>query len=416
MKKSKRLLIGFILLWVVGFTVVWGVTLLKKSPGKKIGLQNILSGELLSSLGAGKQKEGSDKDIGAGIGQDETSGMSPESQAVPVRCYKVRAEDFKDDLPVMGLVKGALEINLKFEVNGVIEEINFREGDLIYEKDLIAMLNKKDAQLKIDYSESKLQIAETQELVAQKKLEIHENLYKIGGIIKAKLEEVQLEAKGVEFQVKSARVELASAKSEFEKTHLYAPRDGVLGSRDAEIGEFVTPNDKVATLYDTMEVFVDLGIVEKDIDKIALGQDVTVTVDAYPGAVFKGTTDNVFPVIEGKSRTLTVRVRIENEDAMLLPGMFARAMITVAEFKDAIVIPSMSLDKTDEGYNIFVVSENNTADSRPVEVAYVTTDYTVIASGLYEEEIVVVDTPRELKNGMPVKIIDIQEPAALEKE
>lgn len=414
MKKSKRLLIGFILLWVVGFTVVWGVTLLKKSPGKKIGLQNILSSGLLSSFGSGKQKETSDKDA---IVQDMPGeGMRPESQAVPVRCYKVGAEDFKDDLQVMGLVKGVLEIDLKFEVNGVIEEIHFREGDLIYKKDLIATLNKKDAQLKIDYSESKLQTAETQELVAKKKLEIHENLYKIGGIIKAKLEEVQLEAKGAELQVKSARVELASAKAEFEKTHLYAPRDGVLGSRDAEMGEFVTPNDKVATLYDTMEVFVDLGVVEKDIDKIALGQDVMVTVDAYPGAVFKGTTDNVFPVIEGKSRTLTVRVRIENQDAMLLPGMFARAMITVAEFKDAIVIPSMSLDKTDEGYNIFVVSEDNTVNSRPIEVAYVTTDYTVIASGLYEEEIVVVDTPRELKNGMPVKIIDIQESAVLEEE
>jgi len=412
MKKSKGLLIGFILLWVVGFMVVWGVTLLKKSPGKKIGLQNILSGEALSSLVSGKKKATSDKDVA----QDIQGGMSPESQAVPVRCYKVGAEDFKDILPVMGLVRGALEIDLKFEVNGVIEEINFREGDLIYKKDLIAMLNKKDAQLKIDYSESKLQTAETQELVAQKKLEIHENLYKIGGIIKAKLEEVQLEAKGAGLQAKSARVELASAEAEFEKTHLYAPRDGVLGSRDAEIGEFVTPNDKVATLYDTMEVFVDLGIVEKDIDKIALGQDVTVTVDAYPGAVFEGTTDNVFPVIEGKSRTLTVRVKIENEYAMFLPGMFARAMITVAEFQDAIVIPSMSLDKTDEGYNIFVVSDDNTVNSRPVEVAYVTTDYTVIASGLYEEEIVVVDTPRELKDGMPVRIIDIQEPAVLEEE
>ena len=391
--------------------VVWGVTLLKKSPGKKIGLQNILSGEALSSLVSGKQKATSDKDVA----QDMPGDISPESQAVPVRCYKVGAEDFKDELPVMGLVRGALEIDLKFEVNGVIEEISFREGDLIYKKDLIAVLNKKDAQLKIDYSESKLQTAETQELVAQKKLEIHENLYKIGGIIKAKLEEVQLEAKGAALQSKSARVELASAEAEFEKTHLYAPRDGVLGSRDVEVGEFVTPNDKVATLYDTMEVFVDLGIVEKDIDKIALGQDVTVTVDAYPGAVFEGTTDNVFPVIEGKSRTLTVRVRIENEYAMLLPGMFARAMITVAEFEDAIVIPSMSLDKTDEGYNIFVVSDN-TVNSRPVEVAYVTTDYTVIASGLYEEEIVVVDTPRELKDGMPVRIIDIQEPAALEEE
>ena len=136
----------------------------------------------------------------------------------------------------------------------------------------------------------------------------------------------------------------------------------------------------------------------------------TITVDTYPGMAFKGTVDNIFPIIEGKSRTLTVRTEIQNPDALLLPGMFARALITVAEFYNAIVVPSMSLDKTDEGYKIFTVDEtSNTVSSRVVEVAYVTTDYTVIASGLYEGVMVITDTPQELKEGMPVDIIEVQE-------
>jgi len=104
-----------------------------------------------------------------------------------------------------------------------------------------------------------------------------------------------------------------------------------------------------------------------------------------------------------------LRVGIRNEDALLLPGMFARAMITVAEFEDAIVVPSMSLNKTDQGYSIFTVSDENTVSSRPVEVAYITTDYTVIDSGLYEGELVVTDTPQELRDGMPVNVIEVQE-------
>lgn len=389
MKKSKRLLIGFILLWVVGFLVIWGITIFKKSPLKKFGIPGMKTEEEIT---------------------EDARMSSAASDAVPVRCYRVGLADFKDDLPVMGVVKGALEIDLKFEINGVIESIDFREGDIIYEGDLIATLDKKDAKLKVEYSESKLASAKTQYLAAKKKLEIHENLYEIGGIIKAKLEEVELEVKSAELQTESAEIELKSAEVELEKTNLYAPRDGVLGSRDAEIGEFVTSQNKIATLYDTMEVFVELGIVEKDIDKIALGQDVKISVDAHPGEGFTGTVDNVFPVIEGKSRTLTVRVRVRNSEAMLLPGMFARAMITVAEFIDAIVVPSMSLDKTDEGYKIFTVDERNgTVSSRIVQVAYVTTDYTVIASGLYEGELVVTDVPQELRDGMPVNILEVQE-------
>ena len=388
MKKSKTILIGFILLWVVGFLVVWGFSLFKQKAAEKAQMTE-----------TGMRKT----DIAADATQLQ------DVEAAHVRCYRAAPTDFKDELPVLGTVKGALEIKLRFEVNGVVEVIDFREGDIIYKGDLIASLDKKDAQLKVEYAKSKLESAKLQALAAKKKLEIHGNLYDIGGIIRAKLEEVELEARSAALQVKSGKVELKSAESEIVKTSLYAPRDGVLGSRDVEVGEFVTPHDKVATLYGIGEVFVELGIVEKDIDKITLGQGVSVTVDAYPGEVFTGVIDNVFPVIEGKSRTLTVRVRIENPDAMLLPGMFSRAMITVAEFSDAIVVPSLSLDRTDEGYKIFTVDEDNVVSARSVEVDYVTSDYTVIAFGIYEDDLVVVDSSQELKDGMVVNIIEVQE-------
>lgn len=416
MKKSKRLLIGFILLWVIGFAVVWGITLLKKSPLKKIDLPGMFTkdkGQEIKDKGQGTKEKGIE---GMPEMMTGTSGAGPESEAVSVRAYKIGLTDFKDDLPVMGTVKGLLEIELKFEINGVVENINFREGDIIYKGDLIATLDKKDAQLKVDYSKSKLESAKVQLLAAQKKLEIHKNLYDIGGIIKAKLEEVELEVRSAEHQAKSAEVELKSAESELAKTNLYAPRDGVLGSRDAEVGEFVTPQNRVATLYEVKEVFVELGVVENDIDKIAPNQKVVVTVDAHPGMTFNGNVDYIFPVIEGKSRTLTVRVKLDNPDIMLLPGMFSRAMITVAEFKDAIVVPSLSLNKGDEGYKVFVVDANNKVITRPVSVEYVTTDYSVIGKGLEPGELIVTETPQELKDEMLVEIIEVQEPAPTNNE
>lgn len=394
MKKFKFLLIGFIALWVVVFAVMWGATLLKKG---KLTLPAIFQKK--SGAETAGQKEIAAPQIMGGAGQE----------AISVRAFKVSRADFKDDLPVMGTVKGTLEIELKFEVSGVVETINFREGDMVSAGDLMAALNKKDAELKVDYAKSKLEAAQNQALAGKKKMEIHKNLYNIGGIIKAKLEEVELEAKGAELQAKSAEVELKSAESELKKTSLYAPREGVIGSRDVEVGEFVTPQNKIASLYDIREVFIELGIVENDIDKVSLGQKIAVTVDAHQGMAFNGTVDYVFPVIEGKSRTLTVRAKIANPDATLLPGMFTRALITVAEFKDAIVIPSLSLNKTDEGYKVFLIDEQNKVHVRPVQVAYVTTDYSVISEGISEGETVVTETPQELKEDMPVEVIEVQE-------
>lgn len=399
-KRYKTLIIGFIAIWVVVFGLMWLKTAFKKGGAVK-GVSFFKEAvSRMTAKGAGKK---------AGIETAEQE--QREAEAVPVRCYRVAPTDFKDDLPVMGTVKGVLEIGLKFEVNGVIESINFREGDMIYEGDLIASLNKNDAQLKVDYAKSKLESAKTQALAAKKKFEIHKNLYDIGGIIKAKLEEVELEAKSAEQQAKSAEVELKSAEAELKKTDLYAPREGVLGAREMEVGEFVTPNNKVATLYDIREVFIELGVVEKDMDKVTLGQKVLITVDAHQGATFNGTVDYIYPVIEGKSRTLTAKIKLPNPDVQLLPGMFTRAMITVAEFTNAIVVPSLSLNKKDEGYNVTVVDEQNKTHIRPVKVGYITTDYSVISEGLYDGELVVVETPQELKEEMPVQIIEVQENA-----
>jgi RND family efflux transporter MFP subunit len=397
-KRSKALIIGFIALWVLVFGVMLIKSIGKKGqPGK--GLDSIK--QMVGNIGKKQEAKKS--------GPEAMGGGEEQKEAVPVRCYKVTPMDFKDDLPSMGTVKGALEIPLKFEVNGMIDSINFREGDVINEGEIIASLNKKDAQLKIDYAKSKLESAKTQALAAKKKYEMYKNLYDIGGIIKAKLEEVELEAKSAGEQAKSLEVELKSAEAEFKKTDLYAFREGVLGAREAEAGEFVTPNNKIATIYDVKEVFVELGIVEKDIDKITLGQNVVVTVDAHSGAAFNGKIDYIYPVIEGKSRTLTAKVRLTNPDAQLLPGMFARAMITVAEFSNAIVIPSLSLNKGDEGYTVSVVNEQNKAHIKPVKVEYVTTDYSVIGEGLSEGELVVTETPQELKEEMPVQVIEVQE-------
>ncbi|MFH1478651.1 MAG: efflux RND transporter periplasmic adaptor subunit [Candidatus Omnitrophota bacterium] len=428
MINTKKILIGFIALWVLGFLIIWGITLSKRGSAKKKPVSSFDMEQLEKEDMSIEGEEGLElatDEVGMMDGLIDSQGMpsqSPDMQqqgtqgteALPVRCYKISLMDFKDDLPVMGIVKGSSEIELKFEINGVIESINFREGDVVYKDDKIANLDKKDAKLKVEYSKSKLDSSKAQALAAKKKLEIHKDLYDIGAIIKAKLEEVELEARAAELQAKSAEVELKSAEEELNKTDMYAPRDGVLGSRDAEVGEFVTPQNKIGTLYDTAQVFVELGIVERDIDKIALAQDVVVTVDTYPDMVFTGTVDNVFPIVEGKSRTLTVRVGIDNEDNLLLPGMFARAKITIAQFEDAIVIPSFALDKTDEGYKVFVVSQSNIASPRDIEVEYVTTDYTVIQSGLSEGEVVVIDAPQELKDGVPVNIIDLQESSAKE--
>jgi len=302
-------------------------------------------------------------------------------EEVPVNVFRVARGTFQDTLSAMGTVKGGSEIELRFQVPGMVKSFNFREGDKVSKGEIIARLDQNDALLKLKQ--------------AQIELEEYEKLYSIGAIIKSKLEQARLAAR--------------LASSEFEKTYLRAVRDGIIGDKNIEVGEFITPNVKVATLVSLETVVVELGIIEKEIDRIFLGQKVTVNVDTYPGIDFTGIVSNISPLIAGKSKTLSVKANLDNPGGLLLPGMFARIKISIFEKENALLIPSDSLDRSTGEFRVFVVGDNNIAYAQPVEVAYLSSDYAQIAGGLEEDELVVMEKPESLTDGKRVRIIEVKE-------
>ena len=340
-----------------------------------------------------------------------------------VRVFKVKRSDFQDLLPVMGTVRGSLEIDLRFEVSGVIITINFREGDKVKKGDVIALLDPKDSQLRLEYAHGRLKSVEAAASGIKKRLEIQQGLYEAGAIIKAKLEEAQLEYENMKWQVKSAKTEVKLAQSHINKTSILAPMDGVIGSIDVEVGEFITQNIRIASLMGIEDVFVEVGIIERDIDKIELGQKVMVNVDSYPEIDFQGRVNSIFPVVEGRSRTLTTKVKVANPEGLLLSGMFARVKIFIAEFEEAIIIPSRSLVMV--GPKVIMVPvvtsqiypyedvekglQPGVVELRKVEVGYLTTDYAQIASGLDEGELIIIEAQREIENGARVKVTGVEE-------
>lgn len=299
---------------------------------------------------------------------------------IPVNVIETRLSRFQDTINAVGTLKGEAEIELRFELEGKIEELNVVEGAKVRRGQLIARLSNRDAELKVAR--------------ARIELEQNEKLYQLGGVSKTKLDE--------------ARLNMDVAQSELDKTFLRASRDGILGDKGAELGEFVTPQRKIATLVAIKNVVVKVGIIEKQVDKVYPGQKILVTVDAYPGNIFEGTIESISPIIQGESKTFEITAKIPNENSLLLPGMFARSKIITYEAEDAISVPNDALVKSPGGFQVFVVSKESTAEARDVEVGYVSSEFTQITAGLEPNETVIVQKPPELKPGSKVKIIEVQ--------
>jgi len=418
LKKPQTIIITFVVLWII--LIGWGIvkTTLKLSSHKALLEQPLpQKPEIPKPLQKPEILKPAVKPLVKKIPREQ------EAAPTLTRTFKVKPTDFADLLPVMGTVKGQREIELRFEINGVIKSIYFREGEKIKKGELVASLEQRDAQLKLTYAKNRLAAAEATYQSSLKKLEIHQKLYEAGAIIKAKLEEVELECESIKFRLETVRNEEQLAKYELEKTNLYAPIKGVMGPREAEQGEFVTPQDRLALFLGIDKVLVEVGIVERDINKIKLGQKAKVFVDAYPDIAFEGTIDNIFPVVEGRSRTLTAKIKLNNPEGLLLPGMFCRAEVVIIELKDALLIPSTSLIPTEQGITLVPVIpgqsietgedeiKTGTVQLRPITIGYKTSDYVQVTQGLKEGDLVVIESRGKLKDNTPVHIAAIEEPS-----
>ena len=350
-----------------------------------------------------------------------------EAPPAPVKVYKVAKVSFRDTLPSLGTIKGFHEVDLKFPVAGYVEYINFKEGEKITQGDIIASLDQKEALLKIEY--------------AKVQLETQTKLFELGSIIEGKLKQTQLEYQ--------------SAKVDLDKTDLVALSDGYIGSVEVGKGSYVTPQDKVGTFVDLKDVYVEFGVIEKDIAKVKEGQNVEVVVDSYPDQVFKGQVESVSPIVEGRSRTVKVMSKLANADEKIKPGMFGRVNVLIYEKEQALVIPSSSFKKKDNQYFVYIVhleepkptqtvekaeallipdkkskdkakkrigtskdrqeaveepkAAFGTIEVRTIEVSYATPDAIEVKEGVEEGDLIVVDVEQELQDKAKVEITETQE-------
>jgi membrane fusion protein (multidrug efflux system) len=427
--KKMYLLIGaFILFWIV--FIAWGMfkTNIKLAQEKflpqigKKATEGATPGEP-SQPGQPAGPGGSSPQKPSSPSQDEkklTDLLPEEPPPLMVRVFKVKPINFQDNLPVMGTVKGKTEIPLKFEISGVINKINFREGEKIKKGDVIACIDPKDVQLKYVYAKNKFNSAQASAGSAKKRLEVFQKLYDAGAILKTKLEEIELEYESAKYQVETARSEMDLAENELGKTCIAATKEGVMGTREAEEGQFITPQDKAGTLFEIREVFVEVGVVERDIDKIKIGQKAKVFVDAYLNTPFEGTVAYIFPVVEGKSRTLTIKIKVNNPESQLLPGMFTRAEILLHEVQNALIVPMTSLYPTGNIYRAPVIPaeslktdedgfQTGRLEMRTVTVPYKTSDYAQVSEGIKANDYIVTEVQGEFKDKAKVKIVGTEE-------
>lgn len=325
--------------------------------------------------------------------------MASQGQAKQtVSTCKASYMEWRPQFIAVGTLTAVLGADIAPEVNGIVKQIYFRSGRDVKKGDLLVELNA-DADL------ARLESLKAMEDLARKTLTRDREQFKVQAVSQATIDTDTA-------NLKSAQAQVAEQKAVVEKKFLRAPFDGRLGIRSVNLGQYISPGQKVVTLQALDPIFIDFFLPQKSISRLKVGQKISVKVDAFPNEIFTGEVSSINAKVDESTRNVPVRASIKNPGKKLLPGMFATASVEIGTAQNYITIPQTAITYNPYGDYVYIVTEGKDPKGNPqlkVKQSFIDAgdkrgDQVAIIKGVKEGETVVIAGQNKLKNNTPVEI------------
>jgi RND family efflux transporter MFP subunit len=323
-----------------------------------------------------------------------------------VKVITVKKGNISVPLVATGTIFPEYESKIGPKISGTIEIVYVDEGDTVQKGQLLVQLDQQNLLIAVRQGQAAVRVAETQLKEAEvkgenlkKEKERLANLLKKNVISQQKYDDIDtaysMAVTGMEViraQILSSRENLAMAEQKLSDTVIIAPFSGLIVKRFINQGEFVStmPPSPLFLMMSIDKVKTEIGLPEIHIAHIHIGNPVDVTVDTYPGSIFKGTVSTINPMVDPVSRAFTVKVEIPNKDHRLKPGMFTRVTIYPTIHKGALIVPFKSVMKR-EGMAFVFVIEDTTVRLRAVTTGITNEREIEVIDGVKEGEEVVIE-------------------------
>ncbi len=279
-------------------------------------------------------------------GGDPAGGGPPGGAPPPmaVETVVVALEPLHTGVSTVGTLRADESVVMRPEINGRLVQIHFQEGQRVHKGEPLFTLDAAVAQAA--FSEAQANLASAKR--------VHERASDLGA--RQLLSQSEQDAALVGLSVAQAR--LASARAQLDKTVLVTPFDGVIGLREVSVGEVLSPGQALVNLVRLDPMQVDFSLPESELARVAVGQPVTVVVDALDGLSVKGEVTAIEPVIDINTRSAQLRASVANPDYTLRPGLFARVTLGVGDVAaTAIVLPEQALLQQGDTRFVYLVRE-----------------------------------------------------------
>jgi membrane fusion protein (multidrug efflux system) len=313
--------------------------------------------------------------------------------AIPVQAVPVKRGDISLFLMQTTTIEAERQVDILAKVSGQVVKLPAEEGLRVKEGDLLAQLD--EAELTINYMRSKVSY-ETDKSVYERSKEMLENNF----IATEDYEAARL-------QYESSKATFEAAKLQLEYTSVRSPFKGIVTVRNIELGQRVNVNQSLFTIADFDPLRAKIYVPEKDIGRIFVGQQAKITVEAEPGEEFIGIVKMVSPVVDPESGTSKVTIDIQDEKGKLKPGMFASVFITTETHQNTLIIPKKAMVLESDLDQVYIY-QDSIAHKVNLTLGFTSGNDVEVLSGLNEGDLVVTAGQDGLREGLPIRIPDLE--------
>ena len=326
-----------------------------------------------------------------GCGRSESKGQAENdratAEAVKVSVVTIEPTVIRDVIVLPGETEAWQDVRLAADKDGQVEWIGPHEGQEVTKGQLLAKIDASALKAALDHAEASFNLAD--KIYQRRKL-----LFEREVIAQEELDKSEADRA-------FALSNLKQVRTEYERGSVRAPIDGIVNQFYVDAGEFVGRGAPIADVVDVDKIKINVNVPELDVRYLQVGQQVMVTIDAFPDRRLPGTIDFVAYKADQATKTFDVRIEIDNTDHTIRPGMVARVAFLRRTVTDAFVAPLSAI--VDKGGERLVYVENaGTAYARTISIGVIEGDRIQITSGLEAGDHLIVTGQTEVEEGMKV--------------
>ncbi|HUU16317.1 MAG TPA: efflux RND transporter periplasmic adaptor subunit [Sedimentisphaerales bacterium] len=293
--------------------------------------------------------------------------------AVAIETKPIRKDVIRD----IGIFTGSLLPKSQFiiapKVAGWLKKLLVNIGDTVQQNKVIAILDDEECTQQVQQARAELQVAKANAENCTSDLDIAKREYERAKALREKqiasaseLDESEAAFNACQTRLKVSLAQVAQMESALKTADVRLSytkvqafwEDGdeprVIGEKFVDEGALLQVNEPIVSILENNPLTAVVYVIERDYQKVKVGQQSVVTTDAYPDKTFTGSVVRIAPLLKESSRQARVEIEVPNPDQLLKPGMFVRAKIEFARHDNATLVPFAALVRREGKEGIFI--------------------------------------------------------------